>query len=41
VREAQGLGAGEYVRKPFTYERLSRAVWDHLHGAKSQNAKKT
>ena len=33
VRHAQSLGAGEYIRKPFSPERLARSVWDALHPA--------
>ncbi len=33
VRAAQSLGAGEYLRKPFSPERFARAVWDALHPA--------
>ncbi|MFH0909341.1 MAG: ATP-binding protein [bacterium] len=34
VRHAQSLGAGEYIRKPFSPERLARSVWDAMHLAK-------
>jgi PAS domain S-box-containing protein len=30
VREAQALGAGQYVRKPFTRERIARAIFEEL-----------
>jgi PAS domain S-box-containing protein len=32
VREAQRLGAGAYVRKPYTLDQLGRAVRSALHG---------
>ncbi len=30
VEEAQGLGAGEYVKKPYTLEKLGMVVRDEL-----------
>lgn len=36
VREAQALGAGSYVRKPVTLEKLARAVRQELDGPPSE-----
>ena len=30
VKEAQKLGAGQYVKKPYTLENLGLAVWKEL-----------
>jgi len=37
VREAQKLGAGQYVRKPYTIEKMGIAVRDELKKAGSRN----
>jgi len=31
VRQAQALGAGQYLRKPYQYSQLAEAVWKELH----------
>ncbi|SPD74158.1 putative Histidine kinase [uncultured Desulfobacterium sp.] len=31
VREVQQLGAGAYVKKPYTFEKIGLAIWDALH----------
>jgi two-component system cell cycle sensor histidine kinase/response regulator CckA len=32
VKEAQRLGAGAYVKKPYTLEKIAMAIWQELHG---------
>jgi len=32
VREAQHLGAGEYIKKPYTIEKISSAIKSELSG---------
>jgi DNA-binding NarL/FixJ family response regulator len=33
VREAQRLGAGEYIKKPYTVEKIGRAIREALSGS--------
>ncbi|MCP4694940.1 MAG: response regulator [Desulfobacterales bacterium] len=39
VKEAQDLGAGAYIKKPYTLEKIGRAVKGGLGGGKRENGK--
>lgn len=33
VQEARALGAGQYIKKPYLFEEIAKAVWTELHKA--------